>query len=319
MTIYTTIKSKHRKCSCLSCKKEMTTVNFSRHIATNKCHIIPVCKYCGITLSQFKNPANHVNWCSYRPNLAELKLNKSKQLNASWEVDKDSRIRKVKSTKFEKFGDENYVNIEKIRTTKLELYGDENYNNRDKAAETCMLIYGVPNQNMNEDIKQKSINTCLEKYGVTHTLKLDKCRPSEHDRARARETSKMTYLKLYGVEYPAQVPEIHAKMQSHRNTNKVFTFPSGKSFTVQGYEPIAIQELLDAGYEEYDIQLKDRKAIKYIFEGEHHYYHPDIIIPKENRIIEVKSKYWFNKEYDKNMAKQTACVEQGYNFEFKIY
>jgi hypothetical protein len=48
-------------------------------------------------------------------------------------------------------------------------------------------------------------------------------------------------------------------------------------------------------------------------------YFPDIYIPKQNLIIEVKSTYTYSKEYDKNIAKANATKNTGYNFEFWIY
>ena len=50
-----------------------------------------------------------------------------------------------------------------------------------------------------------------------------------------------------------------------------------------------------------------------------HVYYADIYIKSENKIIEVKSDYTMEKDYDKNMTKWESCVEQGYEFEFWIY
>ena len=77
-----------------------------------------------------------------------------------------------------------------------------------------------------------------------------------------------------------------------------------------------------------DIQLKNRPSIKYFWssvdgigDDKWHYYHPDIVIPKENRIIEVKSTWTYNgkPEFEsKNKAKEKACSEAGWKFEFWI-
>lgn len=47
-------------------------------------------------------------------------------------------------------------------------------------------------------------------------------------------------------------------------------------------------------------------------------YYPDIYIKSENRIIEVKSKYTFESHKTINKLKEKACVNLGFNFEFKI-
>lgn len=71
--------------------------------------------------------------------------------------------------------------------------------------------------------------------------------------------------------------------------------PSGIIRKVQGYEPFALDDLIKKYNEE---QIKtDRKnipRIPYKLEGKQKYYFPDIYIPDENFIIEVKSNYTYN-------------------------
>lgn len=89
--------------------------------------------------------------------------------------------------------------------------------------------------------------------------------------------------------------------------------------TVAGYERFVIPELLKK-YQREDIKIGfEIKPIKYKFEGKTKNYHPDIFIVSENKIIEVKSSYTFKADKDKNLAKQKACKEQGYDFEFHIW
>lgn len=68
-------------------------------------------------------------------------------------VEKD---RKLKQTKLERYGNENYCNTEKNKQTKLERYGDENYNNREKFRKTNLELYGFEHSSQNEMIKQKT-------------------------------------------------------------------------------------------------------------------------------------------------------------------
>ena len=58
-------------------------------------------------------------------------------------------------TKLEKYGDENYNNIEKHKNTCLHKYGDENYTNREKCIDTCIKRYGVTNVFADENVKEK--------------------------------------------------------------------------------------------------------------------------------------------------------------------
>lgn len=55
----------------------------------------------------------------------------------------DNMIVNMKKTLKDKYGDENYNNLEQGKKTKLEIYGDENYNNREKMLKTNRERYGM--------------------------------------------------------------------------------------------------------------------------------------------------------------------------------
>jgi hypothetical protein len=110
-----------------------------------------------------------------------------------------------------------------------------------------------------------------------------------------------------------------------------YTFPSGNKYQVQGYEPRVIDSLLKEGYTEDMLQLKDRAAVKYFWDSSDgygddkwHWYFPDIVIPSENKIIEVKSTFSYDGRgarpdwKSKNLAKKKYCIKAGYSFEFRI-
>jgi hypothetical protein len=88
---------------------------------------------------------------------------------------------------------------------------------------------------------------------------------------------------------------------------------------VSGYERFVIPELLKK-YKREDILIGfEIEPIEYEFEGKFKKYYPDVFIISENKIIEVKSSYTFEADKNKNIAKQKACKEQGYDFEFHIW
>lgn len=143
---------------------------------------------------------------------------------------------------------------------------------------------------------------------------------------------KTCMLNIHGVENPSQVPEIFEKQQLHKNATKKYTFISGRTFNVQGYEPKALDVLIFLGYEEKDLLLCDRPAIKYFWSSEdgygddkYHMYHPDIIILSERRIIEVKSPWTYDEaeKYpqvnSRNTAKHDAAINLGWAHEFWIF
>jgi len=49
-----------------------------------------------------------------------------------------------------------------------------------------------------------------------------------------------------------------------------------------------------------------------------HRYFPDFYIKSENKIIEVKSAWTYNINFDINQLKMQSCLNKKYNFEFMI-
>lgn len=102
-----------------------------------------------------------------------------------------------------------------------------------------------------------------------------------------------------------------------------FEFPSGIVVRVQGYEPRVLTKLV-IDYGEEDIVVGVQNIIDhigffhYVYENETHRYYPDIYIKSENRVVEVKSVYTFNKEKEKNLLKRDSVLNQGINFNFII-
>ena len=175
-----------------------------------------------------------------------------------------------------------------------------------------MENWGVKNAFQSEEIKEKIKCTNLERYGVEY--------PSSSPIIRAK--IKDTCMERYGVENPSQSLEIHSKKLATSYKSKNYIFESGNTYTVQGYEPFAIDDLIHMGYTENDICLEPNMmpAVWYIGEdSKKHRYIPDIYIFSENKIIEVKSLYTYQKELNKNLLKQQAVIDIGIKFEFWVY
>ena len=56
----------------------------------------------------------------------------------------------------------------------------------------------------------------------------------------------------------------------------------------------------------------------YSFGDKIHRYYPDIYIPSQNKIIEVKSPYTYHKQLEQNICKKEQVIKDGYIFEFWI-
>lgn len=63
----------------------------------------------------------------------------------------------------------------KVKQTKFEKYGDENYNNIDKIKETNLKCYGVENVFQSETVKQKIKETNLKNLGVEYPKQSQQC------------------------------------------------------------------------------------------------------------------------------------------------
>jgi hypothetical protein len=226
---------------------------------------------------------------------------------------------KAKATMIEKYGIEYTMQSQefkdKTKLTCMEKYGVENVMQsqefKDKAKATMIEKYGVEHAMQSQEFKDKTKLTCMEKYGVEHAMQSQE----------SKEKFKETMIKRYGVEHALQCSEIFKKQQSSSFSTKSFTFLSGTSCSYQGYEHFYIQEMLDQGKtKEYIIKCwTEKPVIKYMFEGEKHVYYPDGFLEDENKVIEIKSEYTFYKDFEKNLAKFDACIDQGYIVELAVF
>lgn len=203
-----------------------------------------------------------------------------------------------KETCLEKYGHEFFLSDKELHKTITKTMGE---------------LYGGRGMG-SVSIKKKIEETNIEKYGNKVPSKTTKC----------KEKSIETCLKKYGEHHHMQNIEIFEKNSKSAYKWKIVKFPSGRIEKVQGYEPQAIDELLRNGYVEDDIVVSNKEIEKYTgkifygFKDKQHRYYPDIYIISENKIIEVKSKYTYSYHLQMNLAKQKVCLEKGLQFEFKI-
>lgn len=201
---------------------------------------------------------------------------------------------KIKSTNLEKYGSvcpfQNETIRDKGKETCLEKYGDYNYNNRNKYKSTCQELFNCDNPSQNDLIKAKKIETCLINNGVEH---------------------------------PMQNSLIFNKALKNGYKYKSFIFPSGNIAQVQGYEPYALDELLQKENELEENIVVGTENVPEIWyldsDGNKHRYYVDIFIPSQKRMIEVKSDYTFKVDNDVILLKQAACKNAGYSCEIWVY
>jgi hypothetical protein len=258
--------------------------------------------------------------CGEEKMLKYKSYNKSIKSDGYYACSQKCGMMKGRKTRFEKYGDEYYTNRKKGKQTSYEKYGDEHYTNTEKTKQTCIEKYGgqamgssvvrekitktniekygFENVFQNEKIKEKSKHTCLEKYGVENSSQIEE----------VKEKRKITCLKNNGFEYPTQNINIFKKHQS-------------TAFRLKYYENLHYQASYELNFLEIfynKIKIENAKSIRYQFNSKNKVYHPDFFLPEYNLIIEIKSNYTYRINLEVNLAKQKACLDQGYNFIFII-
>jgi len=222
---------------------------------------------------------------------------------------------RVRSTNRERYGVDNPFSSpviqEKIRETSIYTYGVDNPAKsagvQAKITATNQERYGVDVVFQAEVIKERSKATCLEKYGVPYASM------DEQIKARTRETN----MRVYGFENPAASDVVKRKIeQSFKYYD--FTFPSGTSVKVQGYEGQYITALLDKGVPEESIVIRPREFEYTHPSGKLRRYRPDVYLTTEDFFYEVKSTYTLYRYVWENIAKAEGVIKAGCNLMFVV-
>jgi len=247
---------------------------------------------------------------------------------------------KIKKTNLEKYGVDNTYQISKVKKKIKDKFGDNfgwgSEYFKSKSKETCQEKYGINHPGESKEFHEKISKTQEEKYGgrgfkskeINEKIKKNVKSKYGYDISSKSPIIKSkiidTCLERYGERHPMQNIQIFEK-----NSKKAYKWKSikfnGGIVSVQGYEPYAIQYLLNCGYLENDLFINNSDIneeigkIYYIdSKDKKHRYYPDIYIKSENKIIEVKSEYTYRKNESINLLKRQACLDRGLNFEFLI-
>ena len=227
---------------------------------------------------------------------------------------------KGKVTSFEKYGKEYYTQTieckKRYKETCNSKYGcnnvSQNINIQKKKEETCLKNHGVNNPGQSLKVQEKMIETNMQKRGVPFALQCP----------IVRQKGEKTCLERLGVRFSQQNPEVRMKTIKNTFKTKKYTFKNGTQRLVQGDEHFALKEL------EYEYKLSSDKIITdndkvpriiYNFKDREHYYYVDIYIPSMNKMIEVKSDYFYEKDTEKIHEKAKQCVKEGYLYELWMY
>jgi hypothetical protein len=158
--------------------------------------------------------------------------------------------------------------------------------NRGRLCKICK--YGTDNPSKSDIVKQKIVDTNIERHGV---------------------------------EYVMQNPKFFKKAQQSSYKRRMYVSPFGKEYMILGYEDMYLDELFQT-YGDILIYAGEDERIPVISyqmkDGSTHRYYPDIFIPSQNKVIEIKSSYFFDQEKESVLRKAEATSRM-YDFEIVIY
>ena len=160
-----------------------------------------------------------------------------------------------------------------------------------------------------------------EKYRNTSIIKYGTDSPSKT--VEVLQKMKDTNNIRYGEDHVLQNAEMSAKANKNAYKSKPFTFPCGNVVQVQGYEPFALELLVQQGKKFEDITTNRREVpdIRYKTEdNKKHRYFCDILLHNEDKIVEVKSTWTYQRHEETIIPlKAQACIDAGFEYEIWIF
>jgi hypothetical protein len=311
------------------------------------------CKNPSCTNNQMKDKyGNYKTYCSDQCRDLVSKDLQKETYSKRTDKERDAILEKRKATNTEKFGVENPSFLQSVKDTIGAKSKKNAKETQQKIRQSNLMKYGVESTNSLDSVKEKKKNVIKEKYGVNHQMQVsdiaaktsaglkehystEKGELSKEQRAATkmiiygdanynnREKYRETCIEKFGVENPSQNAEInHKKLVTQ---NKIYEMPSGTKHFVQGHEPQALDELLKI-FDENDIVLGKGQMpeIWYDYDGIKRRYFPDIYIPKEKLLIEVKCEWTydsngFDNRLEQNLLKHEASLKENYKHIFMIF
>lgn len=219
---------------------------------------------------------------------------------------------------------------------------EQRHQQLERARVTFKTKYGVAWGSEMDSQKEKSKKTKLEKYGIetynnSKSISLTNLAKSLEEKNAINQKRRDTNLKKYGIANVLMSQSIRQKSAKSNCEGKLYKLPSGNNCRIRGYENLALDILFYiSGYTESQLVIDDADNFKknliptfqYISVARHKlHYFPDIYIPHENRIIEVKSQWWwdgngkdkYQSRLKNNLRKRQAVIDAGHNYEVWIF
>lgn len=261
-----------------------------------------VCPVCG-SFTRFRNVKfGYRKHCSVRcgsmdPIVQAKNQNTCmKRYNTPYISQVDEFKDKARETKLQKYGDENYNNLEKMRFTNTQKYGNpyplQNEGCLSNLRNPNLGKYGFEYVGQVQKFKEKSKQTCIEKYGVPYSLQ------DENTKAKSRETC----LKKYGFQYANQSDFVKDKIMNtminnygchYFQTEECRTLNQNHESWVKASNTRRLNGNLSRLEDKFELWLKQNNIeYKKDYNEDLRYpYHCDFYLPEYDIFIEING-YW---------------------------
>ena len=268
-------------------------------------------------------PNSHVKVkvkCGTCDKISEIRYHKfleNKKRHGYYSCKKCSNLKREKTNQ-KKFGVSNVMALEefktKIKETKKEKYGDENFNNIEQHKATNLTKYGVEFVLQDPYFHEKGKITKKEKYGNENFVNVPQRQKTKRLQYYEDIQTKYPHLEFLGVQddlYLIKCPQGHIYKTTHKNLYQRITLYNTEACTICNPLTPAYsgQEKQIANFitQEYtgEISFNHKKLI----EGE-----LNIYLPEKKLAFEFNGLYWHNELYkDKNyhLQKTEACLTKG--------
>ncbi|NJO62833.1 MAG: hypothetical protein HC836_32800 [Richelia sp. RM2_1_2] len=231
------------------------------------------------------------------------------------------------------------ISNEKRKITNLQKYGQISSIPKEQKEK---IIEKMIREGRYADIAKKGKQSKKIKYGNENynnaiQIKKSKASRTSLQEKESSEKRRRTCLELYGIENILMRDDIKHKIGQFNGLSKKYMLPSGAEIQVAGYEQLALDILFKTYNEDECISgvfFGENKRIGYNIpvikykdtKNRSRRYYPDIYLPNENKIIEVKSRWWYDgcgkekykSRLENNNKKRNATLKEGYDFEIWI-
>lgn len=252
-----------------------------------------------IRTNQAKRGVNH--HMQHKETLDQMKATNMQNFGHAYGINKPSTYETIKRINIQRLGVPYPLQSKAIQA---------------KIEETCMRTLGVRRPLLSEDVRNKCVETIRERYGADQYLYSEEGKRMMMEKYGAEsflhtQAFKEVMMEKYGAEHAMHSEELFKRCMSRLFRYKEYVFPSGRTEQVMGYEGRAIDYLLTE-FKETEIQVKGIPTISYEYDGVNRKYYPDLYIPNQNCLIEVKSPWTLCVDLEKNLAKFEATHTSGY-------